>query len=771
MAPNHCHRRPVIGTVPSMSDGDDDGADGGDDTDDSDLTTDRNVWVTTPLDDGVMALERMEGHETLGRPFSYDLSLVSTNWDIDLSTLLGLPMTVHVNMPTGKTRHFNGIVIRASHLDVEDRFARYSVTLQPWLSLLDHRADCRIFQSSSIPDIIKEVFRRAGFSDFDDGALDQDAYGKLEYCVQYRETDFNFVSRLMEHAGIYYFFKHEEDKHTLVLADSPGAHAAPPDYAEVEYKAQKESSQDDPEHLSSWVVAQQMRSGGFASTDFDFKAPRTGLLSTLSAPQDYANADTEVFDYPGDFLTKSDGDARVKMRLEERQFEYEMVQASGDVRGLGSGDLFSLTDYPRDDQNKEYLVITALYSIHAGDFESGSGGGASADEFRLGITLLDSQVPYRPPLRARKFRVEGPQTAIVVGASGEEIWTDKYGRVMVQFHWDRYGMSDEKSSCWVRVSQVWAGAKWGAMHIPRIGQEVIVDFLEGDPDRPIITGRVYNGDNMPPYDLPANRTQSGIKSRSSKGGAPSNFNEIRFEDKKGSEELFIQAEKNETINVKNNQSSSVGADRSLSVGGSETVSIGKSRTETVGTDESVTIGANQTLKVGANRTKTVAANETVNIGVNETVTVGAAASETVGATKTVAVAVAYQITVGAAMNESVGAAKAEEIGGAKSVNVGGISSENVGGNKSVAAGGNISETAGGGMTLSAGKDVGVTAGANLSAKAASNAVIDAGDQLTLSCGDATIVLKKSGDITINGKKIQIEASGDLVLKGSKIAEN
>ncbi len=739
------------------------GGDGGD----GDLSTTRDVWVTTPFADGLMALERMDGHEALGQPFSYNLVLLSTNWNIDLSTLLGQSLTVHVKLPAGGTRHFNGIVTQATHLDVEEGHARYALTLQPWLALLDYQSDCRIFQNQAIPDIVKEVFRRADFSDFED-ALDDGAYGELEYVVQYRESDFNFVSRLMEHAGIYYFFKHDESKHTLVLADSQSAHDTVDEYDEVVFLPQKETSRGEKEHLSSWVVVQQIRSGGYAATDFDFKAPRTALLSKLSQPQDYAHADTEVFDYPGDFLKKPDGDTRVKIRLEERQHEHELVQTSGDVRGLGLGDLFTLTGYQRDDQNKEYLVIGATYSINVGDYESGGSGG---DEFRSGLTLLDSKIPFRPAVRARKHRVEGPQTAIVVGPSGDEIHTDNYGRVMVQFHWDRYGMSDERSSCWVRVSQAWAGAKWGAMHIPRIGQEVIVDFLEGDPDRPIITGRVYNADNMPPYDLPANKTQSGIKSRSSKGGAPSNFNEIRFEDKKGSEELHIQAEKDETKLVKNNQSSSIGADRSLSVGGNETVGIGKNRTETVGTDESVTIGSNQTFKVGANRTKTVGANETVSIGANETVTVGAAAAETVGATKTVTVATAYQITVGAAMNETVGAAKAEEIGGAKSVNVGAISSEIVGGNKSVNAGGSISESAGGGMTLSAGKDVSVTAGASLSAKAATNAVIDAGDELTLSCGDATIVLKKSGDITINGKKISVDASGDLVLKGSKIAEN
>jgi type VI secretion system secreted protein VgrG len=729
-----------------------DPSDGGDSDgggDDGDLTTTRDVWVTTPLADGVMALEQMIGHETLGQPFAYELSLLSTNPNIDLSTLLGQPMTVHTKLPAGGTRHFNGIVTVASHLDVEEGYARYAVTLQPWLSLLDYRSDCRIYQEKSIPEIIKDVFQRANFSDVED-SLDGD-YGKLEYVVQYCESDFNFVSRLMEQAGIYYFFEHDESKHTLVLADSPSAHSTVENYDTVDFFPQKETSRGESEHLSSWVVAQQLRSGGVASTDFDFKAPRTALLSFLNRPQDYAHADTELFDYPGDFLKKADGDTFVKVRLQERQWEYEMVQASGDVRGIGAGDLFTLSNYPRDDQNKEYLIVSATYRVHVGNYES---GGATDDEFRSGLTLLDSQVPFRPALRTRKHRVEGPETAIVVGPSGEEIYTDNYGRVKVQFHWDRYGTSNENSSCWVRVSQAWAGAKWGSVHIPRIGQEVIVDFLKGDPDRPIITGRVYNADNMPPYDLPANMTQSGIKSRSSKGGAPSNFNEIRFEDKKGSEELHIQAEKDETKLVKNNQTASIGADRSLSVGGNETVSIGKKRTETVGADEAVTIGANQTLTVTANRTKSV--------GGSESVTIGVASSEMIAAARAVTIGAAYQISVGGAMNETVGAAKAEQVGAVKSVTVGGSCTENVGGDKSISAGG--------GVTIVAGKAVAITAATDLSGKA-KTAQIEATDQISLKCGDATIVLDKNGDITINGDKVTMTSSGDLVLKGSKMSGN
>jgi type VI secretion system secreted protein VgrG len=713
--------------------------------DEEDLTTSRSARVTSPLGDGVLALESMQGHEGLGQTFVYELSLVSKDFGVDLSKLLGQPMTVRLDLEDDddKPRYFNGIVTRASQLDGEEDLARYSVTLQPWLSLLDFTTDCRIFQDQSVPDIVKEVFRRADFSDFEESL--SGTYGKLEYCVQYRESDFNFVSRLLEHAGIYYFFRHQEDKHTLVLADSIGPHKTVDGYEEIEYHPPRDTSRAESEHLSSWVVAQEMRVGGVSMTDYDFKLPRTGLLSTLNKPQNYAHAETELFEYPGDFLTKGEGDGRVKIRLEERQLEHEMVHASGDVRGLGCGDLFDLVNFPRDDQNKEYLVVTAIYTIHGGQYASSGHGGP--EEFHSSLTLLDSQIPYRPPLRANKFRMDGPQTAMVVGPSGEEIWTDKYGRVMVQFHWDRYGMSDERSSCWVRVSQVWAGAKWGAIHIPRIGHEVVVDFLEGDPDRPLITGRVYNGDNMPPYDLPDNKTQSGIKSRSTKEGSPKNFNELRFEDKKGSEEVYLQAEKDYEILVKNDEHRIVGHDRTEEVKNDETITIDGNRTETVHKNELITIDGTRTETVSKDETITISGARTESVAKDETVSISG--QRTLSVTKDDSTTVNGKQAVTVAKDQSV------DIAGARVFSIAKDDSVSIGGK----------------LTISIAKDETLQVGKKL--------VIDVADEIQIVTGDASISLKKDGSITLKGKdivvdgsgKVSIKAGGDLVTKGSKVSQN
>jgi type VI secretion system secreted protein VgrG len=728
------------------------------------IATVRNIWVTTSLPDGQLVLEEMSGQESLGAAFAYELGLVSLDPDISLSDLLGQPFTVHVTLPEGE-RQFNGIVTHAQHGGTNGGHTRYRITLRPWLSLLSYTSNCRIFQDKSVVDIVKEIFRDNGFSDFEDAL--SGTYTPQEYCVQYRESDFNFVSRLMEHEGIYYYFKHQDAKHTLVLADGYGAHQTTPGYEEIPYKQPNQPFDED--HLDAWIVAQQIRPGAFAATDFDFTRPRANLLSQLNSPLDNARADYALFEFPGQFLTADAGNERVKMRLQESQVSYEIIETAGDARGLGAGTLFVLAEFPRDDQNKEYLIISAQYHIHAANLESGSG--SNPDEFRGNYTVLDGKTQFRPSLHASKPRVEGPQTAIVVGQAGEEIWTDKYGRVKVQFHWDRDGKNDEKSSCWVRVAQVWAGAKWGAMHIPRIGQEVLVDFLEGDPDRPIVTGRVYNADNMPPYDLPANQTQSGIKSRSTKGGAPTNFNELRFEDKKGAEQVYAQAEKDLEILVKNDEHRAVGHDRKTDITNDETINVGHDRTEQVTADESVSIGGS--------RTETVGKQESVTVGASRDLTVATSNSTTVGATN--------DLTVGASDSTTVGGVQSVSVGGSQSVSVGGSQSVSAGGSQSVDVGKDQSVSVAGGRTLDVAKDETITIAGKRTVNVSKDDIlevtkklsINVSDEISITTGDATISLKKNGDITIKGKnitfegsgKINVNASGDLILKGSKIAQN
>jgi type VI secretion system secreted protein VgrG len=549
-----------------------------------DVTRRASVHTTLPV--GELLLFSMTGREALGRPFEFDVELLSENANIGLSELLGQPISITLELADFALREFNGIVTHFSITGEVGRYVAYRATIRPWLWLLSQKVGSRIFQAKTVPDVAQQLFREHGFSDFSNALTAE--YRSWEYLVQYRESDLDFVSRILELEGIYFFFKHKEGKHTLVLADSYSAHEPFPGYATVPYYPPQSGERRERDHVDRWIARRTIRPGVFAARDFNFTRPAAPVATELRAPLDHARNEYEVYDYPGSFQDSAEAEAQARIRLEEHQADFEAVQGQGNARGLGAGGLFKLSQFPRDDQNKEYLIIDATYEVSVGEYES-MDRAEDPPDYRLSFVAIESSRPYRAPRLTPKPVVKGPQTATVVGQADQEIWTDEYGRVRLQFHWDREGMSDENSSCWVRVSQAWAGTNWGSIHVPRIGQEVIVDFLEGDPDRPIITGRVYNADNMPPYTLPENQTQSGIKSRSTKGGTPDNFNEIRFEDKKGEEELYLQAEKNMTTLVKNDQSTTVQANRSAGVTGNDSVSVGGDRSVSVTGNLSVTV--------------------------------------------------------------------------------------------------------------------------------------------------------------------------------------
>ncbi|VVN45543.1 Actin cross-linking toxin VgrG1 [Pseudomonas fluorescens] len=549
----------------------------------------RLAKITSPLGPDALLLKDMGGGEELGRLFNYELQLHSLDNAIDLNQLLGKPMCLSLQLDGGGERHFHGIVARCSQNVDEGQFASYQATLRPWLWLLTRTSDCRIFQNLTIPQIIKQVFRDLGFSDFED-ALSR-PYREWEYCVQYRETSFDFVSRLMEQEGIYYFFRHEQGRHVLVLADAYGAHTSVPGYASVPYYPKNEQ-QRERDHIHDWHLAQEVQPGSLELNDYDFQRPSARIDVRSAMPRPHTAGDYPLYDYPGTYVQSEDGEHYARTRIEALQTLHEQVELAGNARGLGPGHLFSLTGFSRQDQNREYLIVGARYYISQ---ESGeTGGGAASAQFGSSLTCIDAQQSYRPLPNTLRPIVKGPQTALVVGPKGEEIWTDQFGRVKVHFYWDRHDQSNENSSCWIRVSQSWAGKNWGSMQIPRIGQEVIVSFLEGDPDRPIITGRVYNAEQTVPYDLPENATQSGMKSRSSKGGTPANFNEIRMEDKKGAEQLYIHAERNQDIVVEVDESHSVGHDRNKSIGHNETVTIGNNRLRIVKQEDILSVGQRKT---------------------------------------------------------------------------------------------------------------------------------------------------------------------------------
>ena len=580
------------------------------------------VQVTSPPAAGALLFERLSCTERLSVPYCFDLTVVSERPDVSADRLLGQPVTVSVKLTAGGARAFHGLITRfvrtgeqtTGMTQSQRQLYRYQVRLQPWLWFLSRTADCRIFQNKTVKEIFEAVVKGHGFNDYKLSLTGE--YQPLEYCVQYRETDLNFLSRLFEAAGIFYFFEHQDGKHVMVLADDASAFKVAANYQQVKF-LQAQSGRTTADTLDSWSVEQTVQPGGYATTDFNFETPSLSLLKSVSQSRSYVHSGFEVFDYPAhpEVLQPSAVAQVADVRLAEAQVAYERYRgSSSDCCGLRTGAKFKLTGHPLAAFNApDYVIVGTQQMITSNRYASGGGDGHS---MTVAVEAIDAKTRFRPARISPKPIIQGAQTAMVVGASGDEIYTDKYGRVKVQFPWDRYGKQDENSSCWMRVAQVWAGKNWGAMHIPRVGQEVLVSFLEGDPDRPIITGRVYNADSMPTYDLPANMTQSGITSRSSKGGSSSNFNEIRFEDKKGSELLNIQAEKDFTSLVKNDETTEVKHDRTDKVGNNEAL--------TVTNDQSTTINGQETRKVAKDRTTNIDGTEKLTVGKDQKINVGAA---------------------------------------------------------------------------------------------------------------------------------------------------
>ena len=536
--------------------------------------THRAFKIYTPLDFDQLLFYRMTGEEELGRPFRYELHLLSQDDSIAIDRLLGNPAHVSVDCTGGSAsmdgeRIFHGLVSRFGLIGYVGRLALYHAELRPWLWFLSRTADCRIFQDKSVPEIAAEIFNDNGFSDFED--LCTETYAPREYCVQYRESDLNFVSRLLEQEGIYYYFRHEKDKHTLVLIDSIASHEDCPVQGPLPYLT-RDSAGDAParEYIHQWEIEREVKPGVYVHTDFDFTKPRADLAGSCQVARAHPRAELEVFDYPGLAYESSQSDTYARTRIEEMQVGHEEARAATNCRRLATGYLFDLSGFPRSDQNRKYLLKAMSYRLEGNDYDTTTA--AAPEIFQADFRAMESKEPFRPARITPKPTVQGPQTAIVVGRAEEEIWTDEYGRVKVQFHWDRYGRRDENSSCWIRCSHPWAGKRWGAISIPRIGQEVIVDFLEGDPDRPIITGRVYNRDTMPPYELPQGAVVSGTKSDTHKG---SGYNELSMDDTAGQEKITIHAQYDMGTTVEHDDSQTVHNNRTIKVDGTHTETIDK----------------------------------------------------------------------------------------------------------------------------------------------------------------------------------------------------
>ncbi|MCP3869543.1 MAG: type VI secretion system tip protein VgrG [Gammaproteobacteria bacterium] len=523
--------------------------------------------------DAELRVVKFTGTELVSRMYRYEIELVSEDHEILFDAVVD-KSAVLVLLAEAEPRYIHGIISRFEQGQQGDRFTVYYATLVPKVWRLSQRYGSRIFQQKTAPEIIGQILDEVGVANDEYSQILQGTHPTREYCVQYRESELNFISRLMEEEGVFYFFEQQESKHVMVMGDNPSAHPDIADGGAVLYHEFAAGSVSE-DHIYHFSYIEQIRPGVATLRDYNFKKPTQNLESQKEADQDQF---LEVYDYPGEYDDADVGTALAGVRLEEQRALRKMGRGESNCTRLIPGYTFTMEEHVRSTFNTKYLVISLETTGAQPEVleEAATGGGT---EYSNHFRCIPYEVPYRPARITRRPVVEGVQTAIVVGPSGEEIYTDEFGRIKVQFHWDREGAADEKSSCWIRVNQAWAGPGWGALYLPRVGHEVIVDFIEGDPDRPIITGRVYHGTNRPPYPLPDEKTKSTLKSNSSKGGG--GYNEIRLEDKKGEEQIFVHAERNQDVRVKADAMEWIGNKRHLLVKKDQIEKVEENKHQTV----------------------------------------------------------------------------------------------------------------------------------------------------------------------------------------------
>ncbi|MCG5075671.1 type VI secretion system Vgr family protein [Paraburkholderia tagetis] len=598
--------------------------------------------VLPTLSNGEPALRliSIEGTEALSCPFRYTLDCVTPNYpeqfdelaNLDLARMIGNELTVLIGIDAltsdgvgpRAVRQVSGVITEASFQGAGDRYCRYRLVIRPWLHFAEHRTDYRIFQRQTVVEIVRSVLSRYGWP----CQLRLAArYPELVYQVQYGETDFAFVQRLTQEYGIYWFFEHANDTHLLVLADAPSAHHPSPFVRGGKLPYHPDASSTHQEYVNAFHVSGRLHAARWASGDFNFETPHASLGVEAKAADGHDRDPLQQYVWPGDHADAEQGHRFAEVRMQEILARNERHHGSGPMRSIVCGTTFALEHHPHTRANREYLVTEASFEARATAGASGTGHCNVACSF----VVQPSGMPFRPQRDVPRPKTTGPQTAIVTGPAGQEIWTDQYGRVKIKFHWDRAPERDDNSSCWVRVAFPWAAGRYGSVAIPRIGSEVVVDFENGDPDRPIVIGCVYNAANMTPWPLPRNATQSGILTRSTPGGQYEMANAIRFEDQAGCEQLWIHAQRDLLTEVERDEVHAVEANRTRSTAANDTTNIGGVRVINVqGAEQHVVNGAQQTTINGGhtltvNGGQAVAVNGTQSLSASANVSITAAA--------------------------------------------------------------------------------------------------------------------------------------------------
>ena len=701
--------------------------------------------VQAPLGDAKIRLLRFELREALSEPFELRVEMASEQPGLDTAAAIGKPLVVKLTLPDGKVRHLHGLVAQAGLIGAHRaRLFRYDAVVRPGFWFLTHTRRSRVFANDDALGIVKAVLGKASaLVAFDVKATK--TYTKRPYCVQYQESDFDFVSRLLEEEGIYYYFKHTAGSHPMVLADGPGAHEPIVSSARMDYRPGTSKASNDADSVLAWQYRDAIGPGKFSLRDYDFERSTTKLDASASA-RSHAHRDLlEVEVFPEGYLLdggdkgadKGPGGQQAQhfasVMAEQRDATAREVAGATDALAMACGCTFEVARLPAQAHDGKYLATRTRLEFQQGSGERDNEGTSYACQF----SALSNKAPFRPALVTPKPRMWGPQTAVVIGDG--EIAPDEYGRVKVRFFW---GPSDAQSSAWVRVSHPWASKGFGMVALPRVGDEVVVDFIDGDPDHPLVTGRVYNAQNMPPYKLAAQKTVTGIRTRSSEGGGEGNFNELRFDDKKGSEYVWFQAEKTYHRLVKEDAFDVVGND--------EHVEVKRDRTEKIGRDWQMEVAQHHIEKIGGDAQLEIARDSIASVGSNLDASVGSNMTMSVGANTTVNVGSSLMCTVGA----STGLTTATNL----DVNTGAAAALHAGGNLDVHAGGNAAIEAGAKMDLKSGAKTSIEAGAQMAIKAGITISIGAAASITLKAGPSTIMLGPSG-VSISGPMVMINSGG------------
>lgn len=666
-----------------------------------DMQANREIQVSIPaIGANKLVLESFSFTEEMGQPYSMSVRVHLLDQSVNMYKAVGKPLGVAMRLADDKYRKFFGVIRSVTEPGNKASARVFTLSVGPKLWLASLTTNCKIFQKKKVPDIIKDVLKKYSVTIVDDL---KETYREWKYCVQYRETDLAFVTRLMEQEGISFFHTFSDAEDEMHLVDSTASIRAFQGYKEMRYFDPTGGPMNDT--LTSFNISMALQTEKVTYDDYDFQAPTKELQKSKNVLFDYVQKGTEQYDYPGEYWEPADGDLVTTHRAEDIATGAEIYHAEGSCRGVAVGHKFTLKDPTnalRPGLEREYTIISA--TIHGRNDSTASGSEGAHADVSCSFNAIPANRVYRPAQRTRKPVITGPQTAVVVGPGGSEIYTDEHARVKVQFHWDRDGKMDENSSCWVRVSQTWAGRSWGSVILPRIGDEVIVEFAEGDPDRPIITGRLYNNDNKSPFKMPDNKNTLGMKSCSTTGGG--GYNEISMDDTKGKEKVTIHAQYDMSTTVKHDQTNTVNNNRTTTIDVDDTEKVGSNQKLDVGADQTVKIGANQKTTIGANHNLTVNSNQTVDVSSNQTTKVGAN----------------YKLDAGANGDIIIGA------------------------NSKVSAGANAEYKSGAGMKIGAGATMEISAAATMEIKA--------GASIKLSAGGGSIEIGPSG-VKISGPIVEV----------------